>query len=121
MKKEVGKVLVGIIMGSNSDLNIMQEAATILNSFSVPNELKVVSAHRTVKRMIEYATHAHERGMKVIIAGAGGSAHLPGMVARHYTSSSNRSTRKNINSEWPRFPNVNCTNAPWGACCNSSD
>ena len=81
MKKEVGKVLVGIIMGSNSDLNIMREAATILNSFSVPNELKVVSAHRTVKRMIEYATHAHERGMKVIIAGAGGSAHLPGMVA----------------------------------------
>jgi 5-(carboxyamino)imidazole ribonucleotide mutase len=81
MRKEVGKVLVGIIMGSNSDLNIMREAATILNSFSVPNELKVVSAHRTVKRMIEYATHAHERGMKVIIAGAGGSAHLPGMVA----------------------------------------
>ena len=82
MRKEVGKVLVGIIMGSNSDLNIMREAATVLNSFSVPNELKVVSAHRTVKRMIEYATHAHERGMKVIIAGAGGSAHLPGMVAQ---------------------------------------
>jgi 5-(carboxyamino)imidazole ribonucleotide mutase len=81
MKKEVGKVLVGIIMGSNSDLSIMREAATILSSFSVPNELKVVSAHRTVKRMIEYATHAHERGIKVIIAGAGGSAHLPGMVA----------------------------------------
>jgi 5-(carboxyamino)imidazole ribonucleotide mutase len=81
MKKEVGMVLVGIIMGSNSDLSIMREAATILNSFSVPNELKVVSAHRTVKRMIEYATHAHERGIKVIIAGAGGSAHLPGMVA----------------------------------------
>src|SRR5881628_2298577 len=81
MKREVGKVLVGIIMGSNSDLSIMREAATILNSFSVPNELKVVSAHRTVKRMIEYATHAHERGIKVIIAGAGGSAHLPGMVA----------------------------------------
>src|SRR6266516_470731 len=81
MKKEVGNVLVGIIMGSNSDLSIMREAATILNSFSVPNELKVVSAHRTVKRMIEYATHAKTRGIQVIIAGAGGAAHLPGMVA----------------------------------------
>jgi len=73
--------LVGIIMGSDSDLNIMQAAADILKEFEIPFELTVVSAHRTPLRMVEYASKANERGLKVIIAGAGGAAHLPGMVA----------------------------------------
>ena len=73
--------LVGIIMGSDSDLNIMQEAADILKEFSIDFELTIVSAHRTPHRMIEYAATAKVRGLKVIIAGAGGAAHLPGMVA----------------------------------------
>jgi 5-(carboxyamino)imidazole ribonucleotide mutase len=73
--------LVGIIMGSDSDLPIMQAAADMLAHFNVPFELTVVSAHRTPLRMVDYATTAKERGLKVIIAGAGGAAHLPGMVA----------------------------------------
>lgn len=73
--------LVGIIMGSDSDLQVMQGAADILTTFDIPFELTVVSAHRTPLRMVEYASKAKERGMKVIIAGAGGAAHLPGMVA----------------------------------------
>ncbi|MBS1620238.1 MAG: 5-(carboxyamino)imidazole ribonucleotide mutase [Bacteroidetes bacterium] len=73
--------LVGIIMGSDSDLNIMQAAADILKQFDIPNEVTVVSAHRTPLRMVDYAQKAKERGLKVIIAGAGGAAHLPGMVA----------------------------------------
>src|SRR6185312_8907510 len=73
--------LVGIIMGSDSDLNIMQAAAEILKQFSVPYELDIVSAHRTPLKMATYATTAVERGLKVIIAGAGGAAHLPGMIA----------------------------------------
>jgi 5-(carboxyamino)imidazole ribonucleotide mutase len=72
---------VSIIMGSDSDLNIMQEAATILEKFGVAFELTIVSAHRTPARMMDYATKAADRGIKVIIAGAGGAAHLPGMVA----------------------------------------
>ena len=72
---------VGIIMGSDSDLPVMQAAADILNFFNIPYELTVVSAHRTPLRMAQYAQTAHERGLKVIIAGAGGAAHLPGMVA----------------------------------------
>jgi len=73
--------IVGIIMGSDSDLTIMQEAASILKQFNIPFELTVVSAHRTPIRMVEYATTAKSRGLQVIIAGAGGAAHLPGMVA----------------------------------------
>lgn len=73
--------IVGIIMGSDSDLNVMQAASDILKQFDIPHEVTVVSAHRTPHRMIEYATTAKERGLKVIIAGAGGAAHLPGMVA----------------------------------------
>lgn len=73
--------MVGIIMGSSSDLNIMQEAADALTELGVAYELDVVSAHRTPLRMVEYAQTARERGLKVIIAGAGGAAHLPGMVA----------------------------------------
>ncbi len=72
---------IGIIMGSDSDLEVMQEAAKILDEFKVPYEITVVSAHRTPERMFEYAKTARERGLKVIIAGAGGAAHLPGMVA----------------------------------------
>lgn len=77
----MSKILVGIIMGSDSDLPIMQDAADILKEFGIPFELTVVSAHRTPLRMVEYASRAAERGLKVIIAGAGGAAHLPGMVA----------------------------------------
>jgi 5-(carboxyamino)imidazole ribonucleotide mutase len=74
-------VQVGIIMGSKSDLRVMQAAADILKEFGIPFEIKVVSAHRTPDKMFEYAQSARERGLKVIIAGAGGAAHLPGMVA----------------------------------------
>lgn len=72
---------VGIIMGSKSDLPVMQEAADILNELGVAFEMTVVSAHRTPKRMFDYAETAANKGLKVIIAGAGGAAHLPGMVA----------------------------------------
>jgi 5-(carboxyamino)imidazole ribonucleotide mutase len=72
---------IGIIMGSDSDLEVMNEAAKVLDEFKVPYEITVVSAHRTPERMFEYAKTARERGLKVIIAGAGGAAHLPGMVA----------------------------------------
>jgi 5-(carboxyamino)imidazole ribonucleotide mutase len=73
--------LVGIIMGSDSDLTIMQAASDILKEFGITHEVTVVSAHRTPIRMFEYAQKAKERGLRVIIAGAGGAAHLPGMVA----------------------------------------
>ncbi len=73
--------LVGIIMGSKSDLETMELAAKALEEFGVSYEIKVVSAHRTPEAMVEYAKSARERGLKVIIAGAGGAAHLPGMVA----------------------------------------
>ena len=72
---------VGIIMGSKSDLPIMQEAADILDELGVSYEITIVSAHRTPHRMIEYAEGARNKGLKVIVAGAGGAAHLPGMVA----------------------------------------
>ncbi|MDX1629931.1 MAG: 5-(carboxyamino)imidazole ribonucleotide mutase [Fulvivirga sp.] len=75
------KAKVGIIMGSKSDLTVMKEAAEILEELKVPFELTIVSAHRTPHRMIEYAEKARENGIKAIIAGAGGAAHLPGMVA----------------------------------------
>lgn len=72
---------VSIIMGSKSDLPVMQEAADMLKEFGVPYEITVVSAHRTPHRMVKFAEEARDRGIKVIIAGAGGAAHLPGMVA----------------------------------------
>jgi 5-(carboxyamino)imidazole ribonucleotide mutase len=81
----MSKPLVGIIMGSQSDLKIMKEAAQFLEELNIPFELTVVSAHRTPQRMADYAASARSRGLKVIIAGAGGAAHLPGMVAS-YTS-----------------------------------
>lgn len=73
--------VVGVIMGSKSDLDTMQACADVLGEFGVPYEIKVVSAHRTPEKMFEYAKSARERGLKVIVAGAGGAAHLPGMVA----------------------------------------
>jgi len=73
--------LVGIIMGSDSDLPVMREAAEMLKQFGVPYEMTIVSAHRTPGRLYEYAQTAEARGLKVIIAGAGGAAHLPGMAA----------------------------------------
>jgi 5-(carboxyamino)imidazole ribonucleotide mutase len=73
--------IVGIIMGSDSDLPIMQQAADMLTLFNIPFELTIVSAHRTPIRMVDYAKNSRQRGLKVIIAGAGGAAHLPGMVA----------------------------------------
>ncbi len=77
----MSKAVVGIIMGSKSDLTVMAEAAELLKKLEVPYELTIVSAHRTPHRMFEYAETAEQRGLKVIIAGAGGAAHLPGMVA----------------------------------------
>lgn len=72
---------VGIILGSDSDLPVFEKAAEVLQDFEIPYELTIVSAHRTPERMVEYAKTAKERGLEVIIAGAGGAAHLPGMVA----------------------------------------
>ncbi len=76
-----GTPLVGIVMGSDSDLPIMRGAAEALEALGVPFELTIVSAHRTPDRLFEYGRNAHERGLKTIIAGAGGAAHLPGMLA----------------------------------------
>ena len=73
--------LVSIVMGSDSDLPYMNQAAEILSSFDIPHEIDIVSAHRTPDKLVQYAKAAHTRGIKVIIAGAGGAAHLPGMIA----------------------------------------
>lgn len=73
--------LIGIIMGSDSDLPVMQDAIAVCEEFAVESEVAIISAHRTPERMVEYAKFAHQRHIKVIIAGAGGAAHLPGMVA----------------------------------------
>lgn len=77
----INKPVVAIIMGSNSDLRIMKDAAEILDELQISYEITIVSAHRTPLRMVEFGSSARERGFKVIIAGAGGAAHLPGMVA----------------------------------------
>ena len=77
----MSKPIVSIIMGSDSDLPVMKEAALILKHFNVPFEITVVSAHRTPKRLFDFASEAANRSIKVVIAGAGGAAHLPGMVA----------------------------------------
>jgi 5-(carboxyamino)imidazole ribonucleotide mutase len=77
----LSKKEVAIIMGSDSDLTILKDAAQILEDFDISYDLTIVSAHRTPKRMVQYATEAGKKGIKVIIAGAGGSAHLPGMIA----------------------------------------
>jgi 5-(carboxyamino)imidazole ribonucleotide mutase len=83
--KQTQGQLVGIIMGSDSDLEVMRAAAQVLDDFGVPYEVRIVSAHRTPDAMADYARAARERGLKVIIAGAGGAAHLPGMTASHTT------------------------------------
>ena len=75
------EIKVGIIMGSDSDYPVMKEAVTVLKSFNIAYEVTIVSAHRTPERLFDYAKEAHERGIKVVIAGAGGAAHLPGMIA----------------------------------------
>lgn len=75
------KPLIGIIMGSQSDLKVMKDAAEVLEELGIPYELTIVSAHRTPQRLVEYASTARSRGLKVVVAGAGGAAHLPGMVA----------------------------------------
>ena len=72
---------VGIIMGSDSDMPVMKQAIDVLKSFDIEVEVDIVSAHRTPKKLFEYGTSAHKKGLKVIIAGAGGAAHLPGMIA----------------------------------------
>lgn len=77
------KPLVGIIMGSDSDLSVMRDAAAMLDEFGVAHEVTIVSAHRTPKRLVEYAERAEKKGIQVIVAGAGGAAHLPGMIAAH--------------------------------------
>ena len=77
----MSKPVVSIVMGSDSDLPVMQHAADILSEFEIPFELDIVSAHRTPDKMVTFAKKAHKRGIKVIIAGAGGAAHLPGMIA----------------------------------------
>ncbi len=77
----MSKPLVGIVMGSQSDLKVMKDAAAFLEEIGISFELTIVSAHRTPSRLVEYATTARTRGLKVIIAGAGGAAHLPGMIA----------------------------------------
>lgn len=77
----MNKAIIGIIMGSDSDMKVMNDAAEILNQMQIEYEIEIVSAHRTPEKMFEYAKTALDRGLKVIIAGAGGAAHLPGMVA----------------------------------------
>lgn len=81
MSQVVNKPLVGIIMGSDSDLPVMSEAANMCEKFGIEYEVTIVSAHRTPQRLVKYAKDAEKRGLRVIIAGAGGAAHLPGMVA----------------------------------------
>ncbi len=81
MSDDASGPLVGIVMGSDSDLSTMRGAAEALDEFSIPHELRVVSAHRTPHDMLDYGSRAHGRGLRVIIAGAGGAAHLPGMLA----------------------------------------
>lgn len=81
VNKEAGQPVVGVVMGSSSDWDVMQQAVAILKEFGVPHEARVVSAHRMPDQMFDYAKSARARGLKAIIAGAGGAAHLPGMIA----------------------------------------
>lgn len=83
MADSIVKPIVGVIMGSKSDWETMRHAVEVLTQFGVPHEARIVSAHRTPNLMCEYASEAEQRGIEVVIAGAGGAAHLPGMVAAH--------------------------------------
>ena len=110
--------MVGIIMGSDSDLSTMQPAAEILDEFGIRYEIKVVSAHRTPFDMIEYGKSASDRGIKVIIACAGGAAHFARYDCRYNSFTSYRRTCKEFFYEWLRFFIFYCSNATWCACCN---
>jgi len=85
VSKDTGKPLASVIMGSQSDWETMRHAADVLEQFGVPHERRVVSAHRTPELLVRFASEAEGRGLEVVIAGAGGAAHLPGMVAAHTT------------------------------------
>jgi phosphoribosylaminoimidazole carboxylase PurE protein len=85
MKRELQKPVVGIVMGSDSDFPIMEEAVKALKSFDIPHEVRVISAHRAPAQVMEYARTAEKRGLKMIIAGAGGAAHLAGIIAAETT------------------------------------
>ena len=107
---------ISVIMGSTSDWETMKEACQILEEFGVSYEKKVVSAHRTPDLMFEYAQGAREKGIKIIIAGAGGAAHLPGMVAAKNNFAGYRRTGPITNIKWFRFASVDCSNA-WRRAC----
>lgn len=83
MKKKINGPLVSVVMGSDSDLEVVKEAVKVLKDFSIPQEVRIISAHRTPEEATEFAKRAEERGIKVIIAAAGGAAHLPGVIASH--------------------------------------
>ena len=108
---------IGIIMGSNSDWHIMEHAAKMLQQFGVDYEAQVVSAHRTPDLMFDYAKTARERGLQAIIAGAGGAAHLPGMVAAQTTLRARRARAQQISAR-RRFAAVHCANAQRRARCH---
>ncbi len=114
-----GKPVVGIIMGSDSDLKVMQAAADILKSFQIEYEVSIVSAHRTPERMFDYGKNARGRGLKVIIAGAGGAAHLPGMIAAVTTLRLLVSPSIiQLHDGWiPFFPSCKCPMSSCGHCC----
>lgn len=103
--------LIGIIMGSDSDYPTMKEAAEVCEQFAIPYEIKVVSAHRTPQDMFKYGQDAHLRGLKVIIAGAGGAAHLPGMIAASTPIAGNRCTHSIKSTQWYGFTFIYCSNA----------
>ncbi len=103
--------LVGIIMGSQSDWATLEHTANMLKQLGVPFEAEVVSAHRTPDRLFEYAEQARDRGIQVIIAGAGGAAHLPGMCAAKTDLTSFRCASEIFNFKWCRFIAFDCANA----------
>ena len=107
--------LVGVIMGSRSDWDTMRHACDTLDALGVPHEVQVVSAHRTPDRLFEYASEAEGRGLKVIIAGAGGAAHLPGMVASKTVLPGPGRAGPVARAEWSRFAAVDRADAGRGA------
>ena len=114
-------ILVGVIMGSKSDWESMKYACEVLDQFEIAYEKKVVSAHRTPDLMFTYSKEARERGLKVIIAGAGGAAHLPGMVAAQDHPASNRCSRTNTGIKGVGLFTVHRPNAGWCTSSNRCD
>ena len=114
----MSKPLVGIIMGSDSDLPVMSAAVQMCEEFGIEYEVSIVSAHRTPDRLVEYSTSAVERGLKVIIAGAGGAAHLPGMVAALTPLPVIGVPVRGSNLEGMDSLIINCSNAWGSSCCN---